>query len=212
MLPIILCSIISLAIVIERFITLRDSKVVPDNLVADVWRQASTRQLTEEKVREIRDGSPLGQVLAAGLLNRGASREGMKEAIEETGGHVAHELGKYLNALGTIAAITPLLGLLGTVIGMISVFTNITSVGVGNPSQLAGGISQALITTAGGLMVAIPSLMFHRYFRARVEALVVEMEKESIKLIEVIQKRKTQQSAGGNAASGRDEAARVAAA
>ncbi|MCL4147905.1 UNVERIFIED_CONTAM: hypothetical protein GTU68_043178 [Idotea baltica] len=113
----------------------------------------------------------------------------MKASIEEVGGHVAHELEKYLNALGTIAAVTPLLGLLGTVIGMISVFTNITSVGVGNPAQLAGGISTALVTTASGLMVAIPSLMFYRYFRGRVDGLVVDMEKESLKLVDVLQKR-----------------------
>jgi biopolymer transport protein ExbB len=153
---------------------------------------ASTKQLTEDKVRAVQEGSPLGRVIAAGLLNRTHDREEMKASIEEVGGHVAHELGRYLNALGTIAAVTPLLGLLGTVVGMISVFTHITTVGVGNPAQLAGGISQALITTAGGLMVAIPSLMFYRYFRARVDGLVVDMEKESLKLIDVLQKRQSQ--------------------
>ncbi len=192
MLPIIVCSIIALAIVAERFIVLKEEKVLPANLVADVWRMASTRQLTEEKVREIQQASPLGRVLAAGLLNRTQDRDLMKASIEEVGGHVAHELERYLNALGTIAAVTPLLGLLGTVVGMISVFTNITTVGVGNPAQLAGGISQALITTAGGLMVAIPSLMFYRYFRAKVDGLVVGMEKESLKLIDVLQKRQSQ--------------------
>ena len=192
MLPIIVCSIIALAIVAERFVVLKEEKVLPANLVADVWRMASTRQLTEEKVREIQQASPLGRVLAAGLLNRTQDRDLMKASIEEVGGHVAHELERYLNALGTIAAVTPLLGLLGTVVGMISVFTNITTVGVGNPAQLAGGISQALITTAGGLMVAIPSLMFYRYFRAKVDGLVVGMEKESLKLIDVLQKRQSQ--------------------
>lgn len=199
MLPIILCSIVALAIVLERFVTLREARVLPKNLVADVWRLASNRQLTEEKVREIQQGSPLGRVLAAGLLDRAQERDTMKASIEEVGGHVAHELGRYLNALGTIAAVTPLLGLLGTVVGMISVFTNITTVGVGNPAQLAGGISQALITTAGGLMVAIPSLMFHRYFRARVDGLVVGMEKESLKLVDVLQKRQSQQRVSGAA-------------
>lgn len=192
MLPIILSSVVALAIVAERFWTLRQAKVLPDNLVADVWRMASTKQLTEDKVRALQEGSPLGRVIAAGLLNRTHDREEMKASIEEVGGHVAHELGRYLNALGTIAAVTPLLGLLGTVVGMISVFTHITTVGVGNPAQLAGGISQALITTAGGLMVAIPSLMFYRYFRARVDGLVVDMEKESLKLIDVLQKRQSQ--------------------
>lgn len=192
MLPIVACSIVALAIVGERFFTLQPERVLPTNLVADVWRMASSRQLTEDKVREIQQGSPLGRVLAAGLYNRAQDRDVMKASIEEVGGHVAHELGRYLNALGTIAAVTPLLGLLGTVIGMISVFTNITTVGVGNPAQLAGGISQALITTAGGLMVAIPSLMFHRYFRAKVDGLVVDMEKESLKLVDVLQKRQAQ--------------------
>ena len=192
MLPIVVCSIAALAIITERFWTLRKDKVIPANLVADVWRMASTKQLTEEKVRDIQKASPLGRILAAGLLNRSQERDTMKASIEEVGGHVAHELERYLNALGTIAAVTPLLGLLGTVIGMIRVFTNITTVGVGNPTQLAGGISQALITTAGGLMVAIPSLMFYRYFRGKVDGLVVDMEKESLKLVDVLQKRQSQ--------------------
>ena len=192
MLPIVACSVIALAIIGERFFSLRNERVLPDNLVADVWRMASTRQLTDDKIREIQQGSPLGRVLAAGLHSRSQDREIMKASIEEVGGHVAHELGRYLNALGTIAAVTPLLGLLGTVVGMISVFTNITTVGVGNPAQLAGGISQALITTAGGLMVAIPALMFHRYFRGKVDGLVVDMEIESLNLIDVLQKRQSQ--------------------
>jgi len=189
--PIIGCSIVALAIVGERFFTLRSARVLPANLVADVWRLASTKKLDDEKIREIQQGSPLGRILAAGLMNKSHDREIMKASIEEVGGHVAHELTRYLNALGTIAAVTPLLGLLGTVIGMITVFTNITTVGVGNPAQLAGGISQALITTAGGLMVAIPALMFHRYFRAKVDGLVVDMEKESLKLVDVLQKRQS---------------------
>ena len=191
MLPIVACSVVALAIVIERFFILRRSKVVPENLVNDVWRLVSTRKLSEEAVLDIQSASPLDRVLAAGLLSRTQDRNAMKASIEEVGGHVAHELTRYLNALGTIAAVTPLLGLLGTVVGMISVFTNITTVGVGNPAQLAGGISQALITTAGGLMVAIPSLMFHRYFRAKIDGLVVDMEKESLKLVDVLQKRQS---------------------
>jgi len=194
MLPIIACSVIALAIIAERFHTLRESKVLPPNLVADVWRLASTKQLTEEKVREYQQASPLGRVIAAGLLNRHKDRDAMKESIEEVGGQVAHELERYLNALGTIAAITPLLGLLGTVVGMIKVFTNITTVGVGNPAQLAGGISQALITTASGLVIAIPALIFYRYFRGKVDGLVVGMEKESLKLVDVLQKRQGRSS------------------
>ncbi len=191
MLPIVICSIVALAIIGERFWTLKQEKIIPSNLVAEVWRMASTKQLTDEKVREIQQESPLGRVLAAGLLTRTQERDSMKASIEEVGGHVAHELERYLNALGTIAAVTPLLGLLGTVIGMIKVFTNITSVGVGNPAQLAGGISTALITTASGLMVAIPALMFYRYFRGRVDGLVIDMEKESLKLVDVLQKRQS---------------------
>jgi len=191
MLPIIMCSIAAVAIIGERFWTLKQEKILPANLVADVWRMASSKQLTDEKVREIQQESPLGRVLAAGLMTRTQERDSMKASIEEVGGHVAHELERYLNALGTIAAVTPLLGLLGTVIGMIKVFTNITSVGVGNPALLAGGISTALVTTASGLMVAIPSLMFYRYFRGRVDGLVIDMEKESLKLVDVLQKRQS---------------------
>jgi len=189
MAPIIICSIIAATIVVSRFLVLRTEKVIPANLVAEVWRMASTKQLTEEKVRALQAESPLGRIFAAGLLNRQGNREQMKISIEEVGAHVAHDLDRYLNALGSIAVVTPLLGLLGTVLGMISVFTDITSMGVGNPTQLAGGISQALVTTAGGLMVGIPSLLFHRYFRRRVDGLVVGMEKESLKLIDVLQRR-----------------------
>ena len=195
MLPIIVCSIVALAIIAERFINLRKDKILPNNLVADVWRMASTKQLTDEKVREIQQESALGRILAAGLMSRGQDREDMKESIEEVGHHVVHDLNRNLNALGTIAAVTPLIGLLGTVVGMISVFTTITTVGVGNPAQLAGGISQALVTTAGGLMVAIPSLMFYRFFRGKVDELVVDMEKESLKLVDVLQKRQVKSRA-----------------
>lgn len=194
MLPILACSVIAMAIIVERFFMLRKKKVLPANLVVDVWRLASSKQLTEEKVREYQMGSPLGRVVAAGLANRHKDRDSMKVSIEEVGGQVAHELERYLNALGTIAAITPLLGLLGTVVGMIKVFTNITTVGVGNPAVLAGGISQALITTASGLMIAIPALIFYRYFRGKVDGLVVDMEKESIKLLDVLQKRQSRSS------------------
>lgn len=191
MLPIVICSIVALAIVVERFWTLRRGRVLPNNLVADTWRLASNNQLTNDKLRELQAASPLGRVLAAGLINKTSDRQQMKTSIEEVGGHVAHELERYLPALGTIAAITPLMGLLGTVVGMISVFTNITTMGVGNPAQLAGGISQALVTTAGGLIVAIPALLFYRYFRAKVDSLVVDMEKESMKLVDVVQRRRS---------------------
>lgn len=186
MLPIIACSVVALAIIVERFWSLQQRRVNPRHLVVQIWQMIQAGQLTEDRLRQVRDGSPLGRVLAAGLINMGHTRDVMKEAIEETGRHVAHDLERFLNTLGTIAAITPLLGLLGTVVGMIQVFSVITDVGVGSPGELAGGISQALITTAAGISVAVPSLIFHRYFRGRVDELVLEMEMESIKLVEVI--------------------------
>lgn len=186
MAPIILCSIIALAIVAERLWSLQRKRIIPKHLVAQIWHLQSKGQLNAEQISIVRKSSPLGRILAAGLANMQHEREIMKEAIEETGRHVVHDLERYLNALGTIAAITPLLGLLGTVIGMIQVFGVITSQGVGNPTVLAGGISVALITTAAGLSVAIPALMFHRYFRGLIDSLVVFMEQEAIKLVEVI--------------------------
>ncbi|MEX2479410.1 MAG: MotA/TolQ/ExbB proton channel family protein [Gammaproteobacteria bacterium] len=188
MLPIVLCSVIATAIVVERFWSLQRRRITPDKLVAQVWQWAHAGVLDDKRVQNLRSGSPLGRVLAAGLVNRHHERVVMKEGIEEVGRHVAHELGRYLNTLGTIAAITPLLGLLGTVIGMIKVFTVITVQGVGgDASVLAGGISEALITTAAGLSVAIPTLMFYRYFAGRVEDYVVTMEQEALKLVEVMQ-------------------------
>ncbi len=186
MLPIIACSIVALAIIGERLWGLRTVRVIPKRLVAHVWNLQQRNQLDASQVSRLRESSPLGHILAAGLMNRNHEREIMKESIEETGRQVVHELERYLNTLGTIAAITPLLGLLGTVIGMIKVFTAITTQGVGNAGVLAGGISEALITTATGLSVAIPSLMFFRYFEGRVAALVILMEAEALKLVEVI--------------------------
>lgn len=186
MLPIIACSVVAFAIVVERLWALRRSRVIPRRLVLEIWQWLKSGRLNEDRIEVLREGSPLGRVLAAGLANRSHSREVMKEAIEETGRHAAHELDRFLNTLGTIAAITPLLGLLGTVIGMIEVFSVITDVGVGSPGELAGGISKALITTAAGISIAVPSLIFYRFFRGRVDELVLEMEQESIKLVEVI--------------------------
>ena len=187
MLPIILCSIVAMAIIVERLWSLRSQRVVPENLVAQVWQLHRDNAITDAHIKTIKDGSPLGRILAAGIINRRHSREIMKETIEEVGRQVVHELERYLNTLGTIASISPLLGLLGTVIGMIKVFSAITLVGVGNPGVLAGGISEALITTATGLSVAIPSLMFHRYLSGRVDRLVVIMEEEALKMVEVMQ-------------------------
>ena len=186
MIPILLCSIAALGIIAERFFVLRQDKVAPKHLVAQIWHWHKNKELNAERIRSLRGSSPLGRILAAGLINLGHSREVMKESIEETGRQVVLELERFLNTLGTIASITPLLGLLGTVIGMIKVFTAITTQGVGNPTVLAGGISEALITTASGLSVAIPSLIFYRYFRGKVDALVLKMEEESLKMVEVI--------------------------
>lgn len=186
MFPIILCSIVALAIIGERLWSLQRKRILPKHLVAQIWHMQSKGNISLEQISSVRNSSPLGRVLAAGLSNVNNNREVMKESIEETGRHVVHELERYMNSLGTIAAITPLLGLLGTVIGMIKVFSVITAQGVGNPAVLAGGISEALITTAAGLTVAIPSLMAHRYFRGLIDGLVVYMEQEAIKMVEVI--------------------------
>ena len=182
--PLLICSILSLAIILERLWFLRTRRIIPTQLVARVraWDEAGA--LDANILDKLRAGSPLGRILAAGLANRHQDRDVMKESIEEVGRHEVHDLECFLNALGTIAVITPLLGLLGTVIGMIKVFEVITALGIGDPGVLAAGISEALITTATGLTIAIPSLMFYRYFRGRVEALVVTMEREALKLIE----------------------------
>ena len=186
MLPIIACSIIALAIIVERIWSLQIRRVLPKHLVAQVWRWEKVHQLNGENLRELQASSPLGSILSAGILNRYHSRDIMKESIEDSGRHVVHELERYLNTLGTIAAITPLLGLLGTVIGMIKVFATITTQGVGNPGALAGGISEALLTTAAGMAVAIPTLMFYRYFRGRVRTLVLMMEQEAMTMVEIM--------------------------
>ena len=186
MLPIIACSVVATAIVLERFWTLRRRRIMPDHLVARIWRWHRQQQLTPERINKLRRGSPLGRMLTAGLVNRNHSREVMKEAINDVGRQVVAEMDRYLNTLGTIASVTPLLGLLGTVIGMIDVFTVIMDAGVGNPGVLAGGISKALITTAAGLSVAIPTLMFHRYFNSRVGKLAIAMEEQALKLVEVM--------------------------
>ena len=184
--PILLCSIISLAIIAERFWSLQRKRISPAHLVAQVWHWEKNGHLDSKRISDLRKSSPLGRILAAGLVNRNHSRDVMKESIEEVGRHVAHELERFLNTLGTIASISPLLGLLGTVIGMIKVFAVITAQGVGDPSVLAEGISEALLTTAAGLSVAIPTLMFHRYFSGVVDELIVTMEQEALKLVEAI--------------------------
>jgi biopolymer transport protein ExbB len=186
MVPIILASIIAAAIILERLWTLQPRRVLPSELTEKVWRWVEQRQIQDKHIAALQQNSPLGKLLAAGLANRHRGRDIIKESIEDTGRHVVHELERFVNALGTIATVSPLLGLLGTVIGMIRTFNAITSAGIGNPAALAGGIAEALITTAAGLIVAIPALLGYKYLRGRVESLVVEMEKEAIKLVQAM--------------------------
>ena len=185
--PIVVCSVLALAIIVERCWSLRRSVVAPKDLMSHIQGMTLGDRLTNEQIDAVRETSALGQILAAGLSRQTQQAFLIKDAIEEAGGHVVHELERYLNALGTIAATTPLLGLLGTVIGMIKVFSAITAVGVGDPQTLAGGISEALITTAAGLSVGIPSLMFHRYFLGKVNELTVAMEQDALRFMEVLQ-------------------------
>ncbi|MCP1617651.1 biopolymer transport protein ExbB [Pseudomonas otitidis] len=187
MLPIILSSVVATAIIAERLWTLRKNRVAPPQLLGQVWRMVKDKQLNSQKLKELRASSPLGEVLAAGLANSKHGREIMKECIEEAASRVIHELERYLNTLGTIAAMGPLLGLLGTVFGMIEIFGGFMDNGMANAPALAGGIGKALITTAAGLMVAIPAVFFHRFLLRRVDELVVAMEQDAIKLVEVTQ-------------------------
>ncbi len=184
--PILLCSVFALAIIGERFWSLQKKYVAPPTLVAQIQQWLERKELDNARIKLLAETSPLGKILAAALINREHDREILKEAVEDAGRHTVPELDRYLNSLGTIAAITPFLGLLGTVLGMIEMFAGISSHGVGDPAVVAGGIAQALITTAAGLGVAIPSVMFYRYFRGKVDALLVDMEQESLKLIEIL--------------------------
>lgn len=195
MIPILLCSVGAVAIIGERFWSLQTRKITPTNLVAQIWQWHKAGTIDDKHLEALTASSPLGRILAAGLMNRQHPRDIMKESIEDTGRQVVHELERYLNTLGTIAAASPLLGLLGTVFGMIQVFSAITVHGVGNPSILAGGIAQALITTAAGLSVAIPALIFHRYFRGKIDALVLKMEEEAMKMVDVMHAERSVRSA-----------------
>ncbi|HEX5756227.1 MAG TPA: MotA/TolQ/ExbB proton channel family protein [Arenimonas sp.] len=186
MLPIILLAIIALAIIVERFWSLRSVEVLPPGLGDEVRDWARGRELDPKHIDLLRQNSPLGELLAAALDVRHRPREIIKERIEDIGRHVLHRLERFLNTLGTIAAVTPLLGLLGTVLGMIMMFMDILTAGVGDANQLAGGIGQALISTAAGLVVAIPALIFYRYLRGRVAEYVVEMEKQAMALLDAL--------------------------
>jgi biopolymer transport protein ExbB len=196
MVPILLCSVIAAGICIERFVTLNPKKIAPPHLLATVWKQLKQDGMNADQLKTLRQSSALGRILAAGLGNANQGRDVMKESIQEAASHVIHELERYLNTLGTIAAVTPLLGLLGTVMGMIKVFAEIMAQGTGNASVLAGGISEALITTATGLSVAIPALVMHRYFVGRIDGIVVELEQETIKLVDALHGEEQDSDAG----------------
>lgn len=183
--PLLLTSIIAVALIIERATALRRAKIVPPGLLASVIGDYRQGGVTEEALRRLDGHSPLGRIFAAGLRNVASSREIMREAIEEAGRGAAHELGRYLTSLGTIASISPLMGLFGTVVGMIEIFGSSTASG-NNPQALAHGISVALYNTGFGLVIAIPSMIFYRHFRAAVDGLVIEMELQAVKLVEVV--------------------------
>ncbi len=201
MIPIMLCSIVAIAIIIERFWTLNPARIAPRNALADVWGKLRHNQLDAAQLRELRMSSPLGQILAAGLVNAKAGRTIMIESIEQAASHVVHDMERYLGTLGTIAAISPLLGLLGTVFGMIQVFSDLMMAGAGNANMLAGGISTALITTAAGLCAGIPALIFYRMFLRRISGLVVELERESIKLVDALHSNRAVEVRGGGTPS-----------
>ncbi|ODV16442.1 MAG: biopolymer transporter ExbB [Rhodanobacter sp. SCN 68-63] len=184
MAPILFCSAIALAIVLERFWSLRRASVLPPGLGGEVREWARSGKLDPQHLDALANGSPLGELLASALAVRDRSREIIKERLEDTGRHVAHRMERYLNTLGTIALIGPLLGLFGTVIGLIRMFLDVMKGGVGDPMKMAGGIGEALICTASGLVVAIPAYVLHRYFRSRVTGYCVEMEKEAIALLD----------------------------
>ena len=183
--PLFIASIIAIAIVIERFITLRRSRILPPGLFEQITTEVKRGGVTPEMIDRIEAGSPLGRVLAAALRNRNSSREVMKEAIEETGSAVAHDLERYLTTLGTIASIAPLMGLFGTVVGMIEIFGSQQASGA-NPQELAHGISVALYNTGFGILVAIPAMIFWRHFRGLIADYLVKMEQYAIRLVEVL--------------------------
>jgi biopolymer transport protein ExbB len=183
--PLLLTSIIAVALIIERAFALRRAKVVPDGLLKSVVGEFRQGGVSEQLLRRLDSHSPLGQIFSAGLRNVTSTREIMKESIEEVGRGVAHELERFLTTLGTIASISPLMGLFGTVVGMIEIFGSPTASG-NNPQALAHGISVALYNTGFGLIIAIPSMIFYRHFRSRIEGFVVEMEQQAIKLVELV--------------------------
>jgi biopolymer transport protein ExbB len=189
MLPLLLLSALGLAIIVERLWTLRRKVVLPPGLGREVREWAARGKLDPGHVNSLRANSPLGALLAAALDVRNRPRDEIRERVEDVGRHIAHRMERFLNALGTIAAAGPLLGLFGTVVGMIQMFLGILDHGVGDVNQLAGGIGKALVCAATGMIVAIPALWAHRYFRARIDGYIVDMEHEAIQLMDVIDPR-----------------------
>ena len=180
-----LASVIAVALIIERGVALRRSKIVPAGLLASVVTEFRQQGVSEDMLKRLNAHSYLGRVFAAGMRNVKNSREIMKESIEEAGRSCAHDLERFLNSLGTIASISPLMGLFGTIVGMIEIFGSTTAAGT-NPQQLAHGISVALYNTGFGLIIAIPSMIFYRHFRALVDSMLVEMELQAVKLVELV--------------------------
>ena len=187
MIPLLLMSAVALGIIVERFWSLRPTRVLPPGLGDEVraW-VARGKPLEPAHIDSLRSTSPLGALLAAALDVRQRSREEIRERVEDVGRHLVHRMERFLNTLGTIASAGPLLGLFGTVVGMIEMFLGILDHGIGDASQLAGGIGKALVCTAAGMLVAIPALAFHRYFRGRIAGYIVDMEHEAIRLMDVL--------------------------
>ena len=189
MVPLLLLGVLALAIVLERFWSLRRNEVLPPGLGQEVRNWAARGKLDASHLESLRANSPLGSLLATALEARNRPREQIRERIEDSGRHLVHRMGRFLDALGTIASAGPLLGLLGTVVGMIQMFLGILDHGIGDVNQLAGGIGKALVCTATGMIVAIPALMFHRYFRSRIDGYVIEMEHEAGALLDTLDAR-----------------------
>jgi biopolymer transport protein ExbB len=187
--PIILCAIIASAIVAERMWTLQRRRITPPDLTRRIWALVEAGQANDKVIAALEVNSPLGKLLATGLANRHRPRAVLMERLEDAGRHVAHDLDRFLNTLGTIAGVAPLLGLLGTVTGIIKAFEAIHTAGLGDPRILSGGISEALLTTAAGLLVAIPSQVAYRYLRGRVDGIVVQIEKDVVRFAEALNDR-----------------------
>jgi len=200
MIPLLLLTLVALAIVVERFWSLRRERILPPGLGEEVriW-VAKGKPLEQAHIDSLRSNSPLGALLAAQLDVRQRGREVMRERVEDVGRHLVHRMERFLNSLGTIAAAGPLLGLFGTVVGMIQMFLGILDHGIGDANQLAGGIGKALVCTATGMIVAIPALAFHRYFRGRIASYIVEMEHEAMRLGDVLEGSASTATASGNA-------------